>query len=85
MDRSSSRGLIAVRPYVEAASPPVRLWLDEARRRIADAARRGAKEAVVPMGGSADELDAVRRALGTGGFFVTAVAGEDGAYAVVHW
>ena len=85
MDGKRSGGALTRTVSSGPTSAPVQLWLDEARRRIADAARCGATEAVIPFGASAAELDAVRRALGTGGFFVTAVAGEDGAYAVVHW
>jgi hypothetical protein len=85
MDAERAHGLISMAICARSASGPVRLWLDDTRRRIVDAARRGATEAAVPFGGSAAEWDAIRRALHAGGFDVTAVAGEDGAYSVVHW
>jgi hypothetical protein len=85
MDAERTHGLISMAICAGRESGPVRLWLDDTRGRIVDAARRGATEAAVPFGGSAAEWDAVRRALAAGGFAVTAVAGEDGCYSVVHW
>ena len=86
MDMKRSHGVrVAAKASGAAESGRVRLWLEEARRRIADAGRRGATEAVVPLGGSAAELDAVRRALGRGGHTLIAVLGEDGPYLVIYW
>ena len=61
------------------------LHLAAVRRAVLAAARRGFREAAVSIPAAPADAEAVRAALNAEGFGLVAVAGEDGAYAVVHW